>query len=140
MSDANGVGSISGGTLDADAKKKTGKTMEQLTEEKRKQLDEKIARTLREHQVRQARPQRHLTVRSRARDPPPRRPLVPSRARRQLLNGLAAFVLRHGTGMTQERVNHKSEREASKQSTHCNQSGMERIMHRLLIPGGRVAA
>ncbi len=34
MSDATGVGSISGGTLDADAKKKTGKTKEQLTEEK----------------------------------------------------------------------------------------------------------
>lgn len=34
MSDATGVDSISGGTLDADAKKKTGKTKEQLTEEK----------------------------------------------------------------------------------------------------------
>ena len=44
MADATGVGSISGGTLDADAKKKTGKTMEQLTEEKRKELDEKIAK------------------------------------------------------------------------------------------------
>jgi hypothetical protein len=44
MSDATGVGSISGGTLDADAKKKTGKTMKQLTEEKRKELDEKIAK------------------------------------------------------------------------------------------------
>ena len=44
MSDATGVGSIWGGTLDADAKKKTGKTMKQLTEEKRKELDEKIAK------------------------------------------------------------------------------------------------
>jgi hypothetical protein len=40
--DATGVGNISGGNLDAEAKKKTGKTMEQLTEEKRKELDENI--------------------------------------------------------------------------------------------------
>jgi hypothetical protein len=93
MSDANGVGSISGGTLDADAKKKTGKTMEQLTEEKRKQLDEKIARTLREHQVRQARPQRHLAVRSRARDPhPPEGPSSLVAHATSSPNGLAAFV------------------------------------------------
>ncbi|WP_439925448.1 hypothetical protein [Nitrobacter sp. JJSN] len=40
--DATGVNNVSGGGLDAEAKKKTGKTMEQLTEEKRKELDEKI--------------------------------------------------------------------------------------------------
>jgi len=40
--DATGVNNVSGTALDAEAKKKTGKTMEQLTEEKRKELDEKI--------------------------------------------------------------------------------------------------
>jgi hypothetical protein len=39
--DARGV-NRAGGSLDEEAKKKTGKTMEQLTEEKRKELDEKI--------------------------------------------------------------------------------------------------
>jgi hypothetical protein len=39
MSDATGVNNISGGSLDQDAKKKTGKTMEELTNEKRKELD-----------------------------------------------------------------------------------------------------
>ena len=42
MSDASGVGSISGGALDGDAKKKTGKTMQELTDEKRKELDKKV--------------------------------------------------------------------------------------------------
>lgn len=42
MSDATGVNNISGGTLDEDAKKKTGKTMQELTDEKRKELDEKV--------------------------------------------------------------------------------------------------
>ena len=42
MSDATGVGSISGGALDGDAKKKTGKTMQELTDEKRKELDKKV--------------------------------------------------------------------------------------------------
>ncbi len=41
MSDATGVNNISGGTLD-DAKKKTGKTMQELTDEKRKELDKKV--------------------------------------------------------------------------------------------------
>jgi len=40
--DATGVNNVSGAELDAKAKEKTGKTMEQLTEEKRKELDEKI--------------------------------------------------------------------------------------------------
>ena len=39
--DATGVNNAGAG-LDAEAKKKTGKTMEELTEEKRKELDEKI--------------------------------------------------------------------------------------------------
>lgn len=39
MSDATGVNNISGGSLDQDAKKKTDKTMEELTNEKRKELD-----------------------------------------------------------------------------------------------------
>lgn len=42
MSDATGVTNISGGTLDGDAKKKTGKTMQELTDEKRKELDKKV--------------------------------------------------------------------------------------------------
>lgn len=42
MSDATGVNNISGGTLEEDAKKKTGKTMQELTDEKRKELDEKV--------------------------------------------------------------------------------------------------
>jgi hypothetical protein len=42
MSDATGVNNISGGSLDQDAKKKTGKTMEELTNEKRKELDKKV--------------------------------------------------------------------------------------------------
>lgn len=40
--DATGVNNVSGAELDAEAKKKTGKTMEQLTEEKRKELDKKV--------------------------------------------------------------------------------------------------
>ncbi|WP_244374987.1 hypothetical protein [Nitrobacter winogradskyi] len=42
MSDATGVNNISGGSLDEEAKKKTGKTMEELTDEKRKELDKKV--------------------------------------------------------------------------------------------------
>lgn len=42
MSDATSDNKISGGTLDQDAKKKTGKTMQELTEEKRKELDKKV--------------------------------------------------------------------------------------------------
>jgi hypothetical protein len=38
--DATGVNNVSGADLDAEAKKKTGKTMEQLTEEKRKEVRE----------------------------------------------------------------------------------------------------
>jgi hypothetical protein len=38
--DATGVNNVSGAALDAEAKKKTGKTMEQLTEEKRKEVRE----------------------------------------------------------------------------------------------------
>jgi hypothetical protein len=38
--DATGVNNVSGAELDAEAKKKTGKTMEQLTEEKRKEVRE----------------------------------------------------------------------------------------------------
>lgn len=41
MSDATGVNNVSGGSLDVEAKK-TGKTMEELTEEKQKDLDKKI--------------------------------------------------------------------------------------------------
>ena len=36
------INNISGGTLDKDAKKKTGKTMQELTDEKRKELDKKV--------------------------------------------------------------------------------------------------
>lgn len=42
MSDATGVNNISGGTLEKDVKKKTGKTMQELTDEKRKELDKKV--------------------------------------------------------------------------------------------------
>lgn len=41
MSDATGVNNVSGGSLDVEAKK-TGKTMEEPTEEKQKDLDKKI--------------------------------------------------------------------------------------------------
>lgn len=42
MSDATRDNNILGGTLDQDAKKKTGKTMQELTDEKRKELDKKV--------------------------------------------------------------------------------------------------
>lgn len=41
MSDATGVNNVSGGSLDVEAKK-TGKALEELTEEKQKDLDKKI--------------------------------------------------------------------------------------------------